>query len=323
VSVFYGSSTGKIRALDDVSLSVTSGEFIAVVGESGCGKSTLALAIMRLLPPSSEIKGRIEFGGVDLANATVRELTALRGTKIGMIFQEPLESLNPIEKIGKQMAETIQIKRAEKKWVETKPIEKKSSSEDRLRTEIVENLREVRIADPEKTVDRYPFQLSGGMAQRVMIAMALSQKPSILIADEPTSALDVTTQAQIIQLMKDLAQATDTAIILITHDLGVAAQVADRVVVMYAGEIVEEGTAKQVFLNPLHPYTKALLRCYPNSAKSAGHLETIEGSVPDLRTEIRGCKFAGRCPHVKKICLGDKPPEAYPEMNHRVKCTLY
>lgn len=311
MSVLYGSSTGKIRALDDVSLSVTSGEFIAVVGESGCGKSTLALAILRLLPPNSEIKGRIRFGDTDLANATIRELTALRGTKIGMIFQEPQSSLNPIEKIGKQMAETIQIK------------EKNSVREDRLRNEIVERLRGVRIADPEKTLDRYPFQLSGGMAQRVMIAMALSQKPSILIADEPTSALDVTTQAQIIQLMKDLAKATDTAIILITHDLGVAAQVADRVVVMYAGEIVEEGTAKQVFQNPLHPYTKALLRCYPNTVKSAGLLETIEGSVPDLRTEIRGCKFAGRCPHVKEICLGDKPPEALPEMNHRVKCILY
>ena len=323
MSVFYESSIGKIRALDDVSLTVTPGEFIAVVGESGCGKSTLALAILRLLPPTSEIKGHIRFGDIDLASATIRELAALRGTKIGMIFQEPLDSLNPIEKIGTQMAEAIQIKWREKNWVEKKWIEKKPSREDRLRNEIVESLRDVRIADPEKTVDRFPFQLSGGMAQRVMIAMALSQKPSILIADEPTSALDVTTQAQIIQLMKEVAQATDTAIILITHDLGVAAQVADRVVVMYAGEIIEEGTTKQVFQNPLHPYTKALLRCYPNTVKSAGHLETIDGSVPDLRTEIIGCKFASRCPHVKEICLGDKPPEAYPEINHRVKCTLY
>ena len=236
VSVVYKSSRGSIKALDDITFTVTRGEFIALVGESGCGKSTLGLSILRLLPPSAEIKGRMLFNGRDLNTTSQNELGDLRGTGIGMIFQEPLSALNPIERIGGQMAEAIQIARR-----------RLGNTVTQSNGDVVKWLKEVRIPDPEKSMGRYPFQLSGGMAQRVMIAMALSQKPTLLIADEPTSALDVTTQAQIIQLMKELADESHTAIMLITHDLGVAAQVANRILVMYAGWVVEEGSAKQIF----------------------------------------------------------------------------
>ena len=311
-SVIYTSSRGSIKALDDITFTVTRGEFIALVGESGCGKSTLGLSILRLLPPSAEVKGKILFEGHDLASARQSDLVDLRGTGIGMIFQEPLSALNPIERIGGQMAEAIQIAQQRSRTAVTE------SNGD-----VIKWLKEVRIPDPEKSMGRYPFQLSGGMAQRVMIAMALSQKPTLLIADEPTSALDVTTQAQIIQLMKDLANESDTAIILITHDLGVAAQVADRILVMYAGWVVEEGSAKQIFSNPLHPYTQALLKCYPSGTKTSGKLDTIKGSIPDLTSEIIGCKFAERCPLVKQSCVERKPLRIERETNHYVKCVLY
>ena len=310
-SVTYKSPIGLVRALDDVSISIAPGEFIALVGESGCGKSTLGLSIVRLLPPNSEFHGNIRFKEFDLTRITNKELINLRGTGIGMIFQEPLSSLNPMERVGEQLGETIRI-------------QNKKSGKGASKTskeELLEWLRRVRIPDPERSLDRYPFQLSGGMAQRVMIALALSQKPAILIADEPTSALDVTTQAQIIQLMKDLV--SDTAIIFITHDLGVAAQVAEKVVVMYAGCIVEEGTAKQVFSNPSHPYTQALLKCYPNGTKAAGKLDTIKGTIPDLTSEIKGCKFADRCPYKKESCLEHEIPIVEVEMGHRVRCVLY
>jgi len=310
-SVFYRSPTGLIKALDDVSISVAPREFIALVGESGCGKSTLGLSILRLLPPNSEIRGNIYFRGVDLGRITNRELINLRGTGIGMIFQEPLSSLDPMERIRDQFAQTIQI------YNKKSGMDKSKANNE----EILKWLRQVRIPDPERSLDRYPFQLSGGMAQRVMIAMALSQNPSILIADEPTSALDVTTQAQIIQLMKDLA--SNTTIIFITHDLGVAAQVAEKVLVMYAGCIVEEGTAKQIFSNPLHPYTQALLGCYPRSSKATGKLKTINGTVPNLASEFKGCKFADRCPYKKEPCVADNTPIVEVEMGHRVRCILY
>jgi oligopeptide/dipeptide ABC transporter ATP-binding protein len=312
VSVVYKSSRGSIKALDDISFTVTRGEFIALVGESGCGKSTLGLSILRLLPPSAEIKGRMLFNGRDLNTTSQNELGDLRGTGIGMIFQEPLSALNPIERIGGQMAEAIQIARR-----------RLGNTVTQSNGDVVKWLKEVRIPDPEKSMGRYPFQLSGGMAQRVMIAMALSQKPTLLIADEPTSALDVTTQAQIIQLMKELADESHTAIMLITHDLGVAAQVANRILVMYAGWVVEEGSAKQIFSNPLHPYTQALLRCYPHGTKSSGRLDTIKGSIPDLASKISGCKFAERCPLVKQSCIERKPLRVERETNHYVKCVLY
>ncbi len=311
-SVTYKSSKGLVRALDDITFTLSRGELVALVGESGCGKSTLGLSIIRLLPSSARIEGKIVFEGRNLTNTAQADLIGLRGTSIGMIFQEPLSALNPIERVGDQMSEAIQIARSR-----TTDSAKPSDGG------VLEWLKAVRIADAEKSMRRFPFQLSGGMAQRVMIAMALSQKPSLLIADEPTSALDVTTQAQIIQLMKGFADESDTSIMLITHDLGVAAQVADRILVMYAGWVVEEGSAKQIFSNPLHPYTRALLRCYPNGTKFSGKLDTIGGTVPDLSSEMRGCKFAERCPQSRQSCIENIPARVEVEKNHYVKCILY
>jgi len=316
LSVTYRSASGDIHALDEIQLQVGKSEFVAVVGESGSGKSTLAYAVMGLLPSTTKIEGNILYKDSNLALIPTKEWPKFRGVEIGMIFQEPTSSLDPIEKVKRQLGETLA------KIVKTDL----TASEDQkkiVNEKVLEWLRKVRIADPESVAERYPFQLSGGMVQRVMIAMALCLNPSLLLADEPTTALDVTTQAQILKLMKALIVEFGTSIILITHDLGVAAQVADRIVVLYAGEIVEEGTASQVFLHPLHPYTQGLLKCYPRSVTSSEKLETLAGSVPDLRASISGCKFADRCPHVTSRCTESKPKYVNVEENHYAKCTLF
>jgi oligopeptide transport system ATP-binding protein len=316
VSVTYHSVGGNIHALDGVRLRVGRAEFVAVVGESGSGKSTLAYAVMGLLPTTSDVDGKIFYKDSNLVHLPAKEWQKFRGIEIGMIFQEPTSSLDPIEKVKRQLGETL-----------TKIIpDNLPEGQDQkkiVNEKVLEWLRKVRISDPESVAERYPFQLSGGMVQRVMIAMALCLNPSLLLADEPTTALDVTTQAQILKLMKALIVEFGTSIILITHDLGVAAQVADRIVVLYAGEVVEEGTASQVFLNPLHPYTRGLLKCYPRSATSSEKLETLPGSVPDLRTPIVGCKFAERCPYVSLRCKDAKPKYIQVEENHYAKCTLF
>jgi len=338
VSITYNSIHGRVYALQDIDLALDSGEFVAIVGESGSGKSTLALGIIGLLPPAATIDGKILYKNIDLAHIEKKEWINFRGREIGMIFQEPMTSLDPIEKVDKQLAETLVVSKKvdgssgisrdageDSNQVNEKAMGTSEGSNKKLmlRNQVYEWLRRVRIADPESVAERYPFQLSGGMIQRVMIAMALSLSPSLLIADEPTTALDVTTQAQILKLMKTLVDQIQMSIILITHDLGVAAQVADRIVVLYAGEIVEEGAVQQIFTNPLHPYTQGLLKCYPKSAETTDRLQTLAGSVPDLRSEIKGCKFADRCPFAVAACKLEKPRYVEVEANHHAKCVLY
>ena len=323
LTVNYESSRGTVHAVDSVSFAIAPRRLIAVVGESGSGKSTLGLAIIGLLPtpPAKQIAGTVVYKGTNLSNLDREQMRGYRGTEIAMIFQEPITSLNPVYKIGTQIEEAIAIR-------ESRKTERGSNSES-PRTkhdkheEVIASLKRVRIPDSENVAERYPFELSGGMRQRVMIAMALAQKPSLLIADEPTTALDVTTQAEVLKLMRNLMDEVDTSILLITHDLAVASQVADRVAVMYGGQIVEEAEVNELFNQPLHPYTNGLLACIPTGSKKIAKLKPIQGSVLDLRETYNYCKFAPRCPFVMDKCWKTKPPlhETGPE--HRVACFLH
>lgn len=326
LSVTYAHSTGTIRAVDDISFSIRKRDFVALVGESGCGKSTLALAIMGLLGATARVEGEISYLNKNLLRLDQKSLRRYRGSEIGMIFQESLSALNQIQKIGDQMADVIKLAENRRRltatrWSSKREVQKLAKSA--LREEAISWLRKVRIADPDNVADRYPFQLSGGMLQRVSIAMALSQDPSLLLADEPTTALDVTTQAQILQLVRSLIESSRKSILLITHDLGVAAQVANRILVMYGGDIVESGSAVQLFSNPLHPYTQGLLKCYPSSTKRKAKLETLSGSVLLLTRDVIGCRFAARCNRAKDNCVKEKPRNVEAEPGHFVKCTLY
>ncbi len=344
LSVVYQSSAGRLTALENVSIELARDELLAVVGESGCGKSTLGLSIISLLPkPGASIaSGSIRYKGADLVGLEGKRIRQYRGTEIAMIFQEPMTSLSPVYRVGEQIAEAITIRELRKagredvssslsqkvyrqnaRLISRIPrIKRKISSE--LKDEVTQYLRLVRIADPEQVIDRYPFELSGGMTQRVMIAMALSQEPALLIADEPTTALDVTTQAQVLKLMRELMKKVRTSILLITHDLAVASQVADRIVVMYAGEIAEDTDAFTLFANPQHPYTKGLLSCIPSGSKSKGTINPIAGSLPDLRNPPTGCRFAPRCPYVMAKCSEKRPPLFETTAgSHKVSCFLY
>ncbi|MEN5082553.1 ABC transporter ATP-binding protein [Bosea sp. TWI1241] len=281
------------RAVDGVSFAIEAGQTLAVVGESGCGKSVTAMSILRLIPePPGKIAGAIRFQGRNLLDCSDAEMRAIRGNEISMIFQEPMTSLNPVLTIGRQIGETLRLH------------QKLSKADAKERA--VEMLQLVGIPEPRRRVDEYPHQLSGGMRQRVMIAIALACSPKLLIADEPTTALDVTIQAQILDLMRDLKQRVGAAIMLITHDLGVVAEVADQVVVMYAGRKVEEAPVGELFANPRHPYTQGLLGAVPKLGSSlTGHVERlaeIPGLVPSLKKKIEGCVFAGRCPKVADLC---------------------
>lgn len=342
LSVAYKSKIGVVRALDGVSLSIGKNRLVAVVGESGCGKSTLALSIIRLLPtpPAEFTGGKIVYKGVSLLELDEDSMLNYRGTEIGMIFQEPLSSLNPVYRVGDQVAEAIAVRESrirpslnkvysyDKSLVVSTPWSKFTSKVKRrssfleYKDEVVQALKLVRIPDPEQVLDRYPFELSGGMRQRIMIAMALSEKPSLLIADEPTSALDVTTQAQVLKLMKNLMEEVKTSILLITHDLAVASQVADEIAIMYAGELVEFGDVYEIFSKPLHPYTKGLLACIPSGFKNEVSLTSMPGTVPDLTAPSKGCKFAPRCPSAKTRCLQSKPGLRYTSSKHIVACDL-
>jgi peptide/nickel transport system ATP-binding protein len=284
---------GVNRAVDGVSFSIEAGQTLAVVGESGCGKSVTAMSILRLIPePPGKIAGAIRFQGKNLLDCTPAQMRDIRGNDISMIFQEPMTSLNPVLTIGRQIGETLRLH------------QKLSKSEAEARA--VEMLTLVGIPEPARRVREYPHQLSGGMRQRVMIAIALACSPKLLIADEPTTALDVTIQAQILDLMRDLKTRVGAAIMLITHDLGVVAEVADQVVVMYAGRKVEEAPVRQLFASPKHPYTQGLLGAVPKLGSSlaggAGRLAEIPGMVPSLKAKIAGCVFAGRCPKVTDLC---------------------
>jgi peptide/nickel transport system ATP-binding protein len=284
---------GVNRAVDGVSFSIDAGETLAVVGESGCGKSVTAMSILRLIPdPPGKIAGSIRFEGRNLLECSAAEMRAIRGNEISMIFQEPMTSLNPVLTIGRQIGETLRLHQG--------------LSRAQAHARAVEMLTLVGIPEPGRRVDEYPHQLSGGMRQRVMIAIALACSPKLLIADEPTTALDVTIQAQILDLMRDLKRRVGAAIMLITHDLGVVAEVADRVVVMYAGRKVEEASVRALFATPRHPYTQGLLGAVPKLGSSleggSTRLAEIPGLVPSLKRKIQGCVFAGRCPQVTDLC---------------------
>jgi peptide/nickel transport system ATP-binding protein len=283
-----------VRAVVGVSLQVGEGETLAVVGESGCGKSVTSLSILRLIasPPGRIVSGAIRFEGRDLLALSEDEMRAIRGNEISMIFQEPMTSLNPVLTIGRQIGEALRLHQG---------LDGRAA-----RRRAVEMLRLVHIPEAERRIGQYPHELSGGMRQRVMIAMALACNPKLLIADEPTTALDVTIQAQILDLMRELKSKTGAAIVLITHDLGVVAEMAQRVVVMYAGRKVEEAPVRELFRRPRHPYTAGLLASVPRLGSSlegdAPRLEEIRGTVPSLREEIPGCPFAPRCSYATEVC---------------------
>jgi len=309
LSTSFFTSEGVVPAVSGVTLAVRPGEILGLVGESGCGKSVTALSIMGLVaPPGRIVGGRILFEGRDLAKLDYDTMCGIRGNEIAMIFQEPMTSLNPVHRVGRQVAEAVRIHRP--------------ASRQQARQRTLELFRLVGIPEPEARFDCYPHQLSGGLRQRVMIAMALACEPRLLIADEPTTALDVTIQAQILDLLRDLRQRLNTTTILITHDLGVVAELCDRVVVMYAGEVVEEADVFALFERPSHPYTVGLMGSIPGTAAamdSAGRLQTIPGIVPNLLRLPEGCRFHPRCPHARPACL-KAPPLFDLGAGHSARC---
>lgn len=307
LQIYYKVNGGFVKAVDGVSLDIDQGEVVALVGESGSGKTTLALAVSNLLPvPAKVMNGSITFNGKTLSSLGDEELSQIRGKEIGMVFQEPASYLNPLIKVGDQIAEALVIH------------EGLSKQQAASRTKMI--LEKVRIPDADRVYHYYPHQLSGGMAQRIGIGIAISCDPSLLIADEPTSNLDVTVQAQILHLLKELSRDLKLTILLISHDLGVVSGMADRVVIMYAGRIAEEANVHSIFKNAQHPYTKALLVSSRVSHKS--ETITVGGSLPDLTNPPPGCRFAPRCPYAMSKCAKD-PQEFKPEPKSRVFCWLY
>jgi peptide/nickel transport system ATP-binding protein/oligopeptide transport system ATP-binding protein len=303
-----------VRAVDGVTFHIDSGELLGVVGESGCGKSITALSIMRLIsPPGKIVGGEIIFDGKNLLKLSDAEMRQIRGDDIAMIFQDPMTSLNPVFTVGEQIAEALRLHRR--------------LSRKAAREAAIQAMREVSIPDPARRVDDYPHQLSGGMRQRVMIAMALACDPKLLIADEPTTALDVTIQAQILELLDELRRSRELAVLLITHDLGVVAEVADRVAVMYTGRIVEESSVEELFARPKHPYTEGLLRSVPKltaaDVAKKKRLETIEGTVPSPTNLPPGCHFAPRCRHRMPRCTAEEIPLYDLEGGVKVRCVLF
>lgn len=304
----FKTSAGVVRAVDGINFQVQGGRVLGIVGESGCGKSVTSLSVMGLVPkPNGYIDGgEILFNGRDLLKLSEAEMQSVRGNEISMIFQEPMTALNPVFKIGYQISEILEIHRNMKR--------------SECREQCIELLKKVGLPRPEKVLEEYPHQLSGGMRQRVMIAMALSCNPKLLIADEPTTALDVTVQAQVLELMKDLKNEYGTAIIFITHDLGVIAEMADDVVVMYAGKVVEETDCVTLFDNPLHPYTNALLNSRPERIKRGDKPVCIPGMVPSPFDMPRGCAFAPRCCSAKERCHNEMPDLIEVAPNHKIRC---
>ena len=299
-----------VKAVEDVSFEVGAGETLGIVGESGCGKSVTSMATLHLLPEkTSRIDcGQVLYRGRDLAPLSNKEMSEIRGKEISMIFQDSMTSLNPVLTIGRQLAEAVSIHH---------PMPRQQANEKAL-----ELLRNVNIPSPEKRMKEYPHQLSGGMRQRVMIAMALAQNPSVIIADEPTTALDVTIQAQILDLMKELKQSSDAAILLITHDMGVVAEMSDRIMVMYAGMVMEYGSAGDIFKHPKHPYTQGLLASIPRKDRDVDTLYTIEGTVPTLQTMPKGCRFCTRCKEADERCRTECPPMFIAD-GRQVRCWKY
>ena len=302
---------GALHALDDISITVNRGEIVGLVGESGCGKSITAMSVMRLLPKGAYriTAGSIEFLGNDMLNASDQAIRELRGNDISMIFQEPLTALNPTRRVGDLIREVICAKHK---------LQNKAARE-----RVLKLLQQMRIADAESIMDRYPFELSGGMRQRIVIALAFANHPQLVIADEPTTALDVTVQRQVLSLLQIAARETSASVLLITHDLGVISEYCDRVYVMYAGKVVEEGKANDVLLQPLHPYTKALLRAIPDNARPKARLNPIAGTYPNLKQQITGCRYASRCKVKLSHCNSQKPPlQQARAKQHKASCWL-
>lgn len=308
LKTYFKTDDGVAKAVDGVSYSIDKNETLGLVGESGCGKSVTALSIMRLIPepPGFFAGGEILFDGKDLLKLSEDEMRKIRGNRISMIFQEPMTSLNPVYTCGSQISEAIQLHQ--------------NLSKKDARDKAIEMLKLVGIPSPEQRYDEYPHQLSGGMRQRVMIAMALSCNPAFLLADEPTTALDVTVQAQILELIKKLQQELGMGVIMITHDLGVIAEVSDNVAVMYASKIVEYGTVHQIFENPLHPYTQGLMKSIPRIGQHAERLNVIEGSVPPSTRFPKGCHFCTRCEFADDKCWNEKPDLVEYEAGHVAAC---
>lgn len=311
---FFSSKKSSVTAINEISFHIDKGEILGLVGESGCGKSVTSLSIMRLLNFTSGkvTKGEVIFEGQDLQQLPEKEMRTIRGGKMSMIFQEPMSSLNPAMRIDKQMIEGIRLHT--------------DLTKEQARERAAKILQQVGIPDPERVLKNYPHQLSGGMSQRVMIAMAMSCNPELLIADEPTTALDVTIQAQILELMKQLQQKLGMAIITITHDLGVVADMADDIIVMYAGKIVEKGSSDDIFYHPHHPYTWALMNSVPRlDLDNKKELVTIEGSIPDMIHPPKGCAFCSRCPYAMNICAEYEPETVDAQDGsdkHHVACWL-
>lgn len=314
LKTYFFTEDGVVKAVDGVDFYVKPGEVLGLVGESGCGKSVTSLSIMRLIgAPGKIVEGEILFEGKNLVKASEEEMIQVRGNRISMIFQQPQTALNPVFRVGDQIAEVLGIHQG--------------LGKEAGLTRAVELLKMVGIPEPERRAEAFPHELSGGMAQRVMIAMGLACVPNLLIADEPTTALDVTIQAQILDLMRNLRENIGTAIILITHDLGVVAEICERVAVMYAGQIVEEADVNTIFAHPLHPYTRGLIGSIPVLGKLKDRLEVIPGSVPNLVNLPPGCRFAPRChareEHGLDICTAQAPSLEQAEAGHKVRCWLY
>lgn len=309
LKLWFDNDFGSVQILNDINFEISKGETLGIVGESGCGKSVSSFSIIRLLKsPPARMQGKIMFKGQDILTLSERSMQKIRGKSISMIFQEPMTSLNPLFTIGDQLMEPFRLH------------QKLGRSEARKRA--IEMLRMVRVSEPEQRIKEYPHQLSGGMRQRVMIAMALACRPELLIADEPTTALDVTIQAQVLQLMRELQEELGTAIAFITHDLGVINEMCDRVLVLYCGEMMEQADVKELFANPKHPYTQGLLSTLPKRG-TGGKLNTIPGSVPPAGHFPKGCVFSPRCQYATERCKNEKPEPVDMGNGHKVRCFRY
>ena len=310
LQTYFYTEEGIVPAVDGLDFSLRQGETLAIVGESGCGKSVTSMSVLRLVPtpPGKILGGEILYKGEDLLKKSEKQMRSIRGNEISMIFQEPLTSLNPVFTIGRQITDILRLHQ--------------SMNKKQAREKALEMLRKVRIPAPEKVIDDYPHQLSGGMRQRIMIAMVLSVKPELIIADEPTTALDVTIQAQIMELMGKLKEEMGTSIILITHDMGVIADIADDVMVMYGGNVVEQAPVADIFEHPLHPYTQGLLASIPRMDMDVETLAAIEGTVPSLAEMPTGCHFSTRCPYCTEKCRSENPAMV-DQGGHKVACWKY
>ena len=306
LSIDYKVKDGYLSAVNKINLTINKGEIFALVGESGCGKSTIAHSLLQLLPAKNTvISGEAIFKDENLVNMSAKKIEHVRGKEISMIFQNPLDSLNPGFKVGNQVQEAILLDKVNKidAW-----------------NKVIDLFKQVKMPDAEERANSFPHELSGGMRQRVMIAMMLSRNPELLIADEPTTALDVTIEAQILEILKQLRDNYDTAIMLITHNFGLVAEIADKIGVMYAGEMIEMGDVYEIFKNPIHPYTKLLMQALPRITKNHGRLTTIEGSVPRITEKKEECRFANRCPYATDKCRNQEPPLVVLENGHSYRC---